>query len=225
MRTARSIAVLIALLALRPNAAGAQRLSGTIVGYSVQHRVLFAGEVYEQTGAWVGVGGAVRLGKVQLGVGGLFGALSGDDPSTNPERDVRSSSLAVSYAVTPALSFGVEAEARHFETPVGASAWRLLGVRARATPAMGIAGLEGVAEVAFYPSATVIDGPTISPAFRTMIGVSYGAPRSPMLVQIGYRFERYDVEGTGGSTRFEQFRGVTAVVGRRFGRSWTRWRE
>ncbi len=218
MRLPPLLLVLAAAAAL-PAPARAQRLSGSAMGYNVQHRVLFADSVLEQTGFWFGLEGAVQLGRIRIGVSGLFGTLSGDSSATNPDRDVRVTTITAHTLVAPWAAVGLELEAKRFETDLGVTVWRLIGLNARLTPPLGGAGLRGVAELSYFASASVLDGPTMGPAMRGVFGVAYEAPRGPLVLRLAYRFERFDMKADGAATeRAEQLRGVTAGVGLRLGR-------
>ena len=216
----RGAVLAVAASCLAASSALAQQLSGAGLAYNVQHRVLFQGSVHERTGFWFGGEGAVRLGRLRFGVAGLLGKLSGDSSAANPDADVRATSVTLHVAAAPSVLLGMELEARRFASDVGTTTWRLIGGNARAGAGLGLPGLEGTIDVSYFASASVLGGEArISPAFRGTVGASYQSPRGPIIVQLGYRFERFDFERSGsGPVRKEQFRGVLAGIGLRLGR-------
>lgn len=217
MRRLAGMAVLLAVSI--PTTLVAQGLSGGGMAYRVQHRVLYQGSVLEQTGTFVGGQGSVRLGPARLGVSGLMGTLGGGDDPANPEKKVRASSVTVLIEAYPGLAVGAEAEGIRFEADAGTTAWRLIGVHGQAAIGLDVPGLAGTAELSYFPSASVIDGEKITLAFRGTVGVSYDAPRGPLTLSLGYRFERFDFEASGTTpARLEQFRGVVVGAGIELGR-------
>lgn len=207
--------LLLLVLACLPSVAAAQRFSASAGVYNVQHRLLYADSVREQTGMWLGVEGSARLGRFEIRGAGMFGSLSGDSDAVNPERRVRVSTLSARFAPSPVFAVGIDAEAKRFETDLGVTVWRLVGPSARLTPPLGGTGLIGLAEVSYFALAQVIGGASMGPAMRTTFGLQYQAPRGPLSVAIAYRMERFDFEeATGG--RLEQLRGATAAIGFRF---------
>jgi hypothetical protein len=218
----RSPAVLALLLAaaLFPAAARAQRLTLTAGGFNVQRRVYLQNSVLEQTGVWIGGGGMASLGKLRLGVSGLMGTFKGkgNDPA-NAEVKARTTAVTLQVAFTPALMAGVQAEGRRFEADAGVTSWRLIGGRVRFEPSLGIPGLRGLADVAILPASSVSNGPSIKTALEATVGVSLAPPRSPLLLRLAYRFERFDVAAEGlAAERYEQFRGLVVEGGVRLGR-------
>jgi hypothetical protein len=216
-RLATVLAAVVFVLA--PAQVPAQGLSGDVSAFNIQRRLYYQSAAYEQTGVAVGATGAVRLGPVSLRLRGLCGTLKSDGSALNPDVKLRTTAATLEYAVQSWISVGAVAEARRFEADAGVTAWRLLGGIARAEPSLGLAGLRGLAEVAFLPAGSVSNGPKTSAAFQFVVGVSYQPPRSPFQARLGYRFERYDFEASGLSPeRYEQFRGVVAEAGFRLGR-------
>ena len=217
----RRSAFLLALAALLlPAAAHAQKLVLTGGGFNVQRRVYLQNSVLEQTGLWIGGSGTARLGKLRIGVSGLTGKFKGEagDPA-NTEVKARTTAVTVQLAFTPALMAGVQAEGRRFDADAGVTSWRLIGVRARFEPALGIPGLRGLADVAVLPASSVSNGPSIKMALEAAVGVTLAPPRSPLLARLTYRFERFDIAEEGlAAERYEQFRGLTVEVGFRLGR-------
>ena len=197
----------------------AQGLTGSGMAYHVQHRVLYSGAVYEQTGTFVGAEGSAWVGPLRVGVSGWMGTLSGANDSINPDRKVRATAVTVLLEPWPMIALGGEVEAKRFEADAGVNAWRLIGATGRATLGLGVPGLAGTAQVTWFPSASVIGGEKISLAFRGTIGASYSAPRGPLTVSLGYRFERFDFAAVGTTpARLDQFRGIVVGAGLRLGR-------
>lgn len=217
MRLAASTAV--ATLAVAGPVGAQVRLSGSAGVFNVQHRVLFSDTILQQTGLLLGAEGAVRVGRARLGVAGWFGSLSGDADSANPDRTLRVTAVTLHAVPSALVALGLEVEAKVFGADAGETAWRLIGANVRLTPAFGAAGLQGLLDVSFYPSASIVDGTKIKTALRGTFGVSWESPRGPLSLRLAYRFERYDFEAAGGTPpRLEQFRGAVAGVGLRFGR-------
>lgn len=218
-RTGAAVVVLAGVLAAAPRATAAQRLSGSVVAHTVQNHVRFADTVIEQTGTWFGAEGAVQISMVRLGVSGLIGSLAGDGGAAHPDRDVRVSSVTLHVFPAPWIGMGAEAEAKRFETDLGVTAWRLIGGNIRLTPQFGSSGLRGLAELSYFASAEVVDGPSIDRAVRGVFGVSYEPPRAPVSVRLAYRLERFDFAAQGAAVpRLEQFRGAVVAAGLRLGR-------
>jgi hypothetical protein len=197
----------------------AQGLGGGGLAYHVQHRVLYAGAVREQTGTFVGAEGSARLGPVRVGVLGLMGTLSGGNDAANPDKKVRASAVTVMLEASPRIAVGAELEAKRFESDAGVTAWRLIGGTGRVALSLGMPGLVGTAQVSYFPSASVVGGAKMGLAFRGTVGASYRSPRGPLTLSLGYRFERFDFKAVGSApARLEQFRGVIVGAGLRLGR-------
>jgi hypothetical protein len=132
---------------------------------------------------------------------------------------VRTTAVRVLLAVAPGIAVGVQAEARRFEADAGVTVWRLIGVNARLEPGLGLAGLRALADVSVLPASSVVNGPKLKLALQATIGASFAPRGGPLVLRIGYRFERFDVEATAQSPeRYEQFRGLVAEAGIRLGR-------
>jgi hypothetical protein len=208
-----------AALSLVPARAAAQGIAGGAGAFNIQRRLSYQGAVYEQTGVAIGVSGAARLGPVILRVSGLFGTLKGDGSTLNPDVKVRTTAVRLEVAVQPWLALGAVAEARRFEANTGVTTWKLFGAAARLEPGLGLPGLRGLADVAVLPASSVAGGAKAKTALQATVGVSYQPAGGPFEVRLGYRFERYDFDASGsGPARNEQFRGVVAEAGLRFGR-------
>lgn len=216
----RSALVLALAAVLLPEAAHAQRLTLTAGGFNVQRRVYLQGSVLEQTGVWIGAGGIARLGRIRVGLTGLMGTFKGkgNDPA-NADVKARTTALTVGIAFNPAVTAGVQVEGRRFEADAGTTSWRLIGVRARLEPGLGIPGLRGLADIAVLPASSVNGGPSLKTALEATIGATFAPPQSALLLRLAYRFERFDVGAQGlAAERYEQFRGLVAEVGVRLGR-------
>lgn len=190
------------------------------LGYQVQYHVRYSGEVEEQTGTLAGGEGSLRLGVIEIGGQGLVGQLVGGSGTTIPDRTVRFSSAWVSLRLWNAASIGGVFEARRYETMMGASVWHLLGGRARLSPTLGPPGLAGVVDVAYFVwvNAPGLAVPTV--ALRGEVGVAFAPGNGPIVLQVAYRFERFDFResGFGSAARLEQGRGLVAGLGLRLGR-------
>ncbi len=208
---------LVAAALLPPVAAHAQGLRGSAGAFTVQHRASFLGEVYEQTGMLLGGEGQLSLGPLAVGLGSFTGSLSGDADSALADRTLYITSVYALIRVGP-LAVGPEIEARRSDADAGVTLWRLIGARVRLAPSLGARSVEAVAELSFFPSAQVVDGETISLAFRGSVGVTY-ALAGPLHLRLAYRFERFDFEASGTApARLEQYRGAVAGIGLRLGR-------
>jgi hypothetical protein len=197
-----------------PVAARAQSFQGVGGGFNVQRRIFYQDAVHEQTGMLVGGSGSLGLGPLRLGVSGVMGTLKATEGSADADVKVRSSAVRVHYALAPGILLGVQAEARRFEADAGVTVWRLIGVNARLEPGLGVAGLRALADVSVLPASSVVNGPKLTMAVQAMVGASFAPFGSPLVVRIGYRFERFDIEATGASPeRYEQFRGLVVEAG------------
>jgi hypothetical protein len=223
MTTLRMLVALAATASLMQAApAAAQTAFGLEVGgagYNARHRVQLNGATNELTGFWYGGQGRARLGPTFIEVRGLTGSLGGTSTLTNPERTVRVTSVAAGLAVTPWLQVGGAMEAWHFDASGLPAVWKLLGLTARVTPSFGIRSLNGVVEVRYFPSASLSGDQKMSMALQTQLGVEFAVPNSGIVLNVGYRVERYDFTATGaGAARLEQVSGLTAGLGYRLGR-------
>ncbi len=205
-------------LVLLPAAGFAQTLRGFGAGFNVQRRVFYQGSVYEQTGLWYGASGSAQLGKVRLGLSGLFGTLTGGG-TNSPDVTARVTTATLHYVAAPWLALGVQIEARRFETNAGVTAWSLIGGNARLEPNLGVAGLRGLANVSVLPASSVSGGPSLKMAVQATFGAAWAPRDGAVELRVGYRFERYDVAATAPNPeRYEQFRGIIAEAGLRLGR-------
>lgn len=202
------------VLLMVPATLSGQTISAAGVVYGVQHRVLFEGAVADQTGVWFGGEGSVQVGRFELLLRGLQGRLGGATDPAVPDLSIRSSMAAARIEAAPWAQLGAEVEAMRFQSDAGATTWRLIGVGAALTPAIGGPGIRGFMGGTFYPAAAVVgDSLRMAPAFRLTLGITYARQQSPILVNVGYRFDRLDF--TNG--RLEQFRGAVASIGIRLG--------
>lgn len=208
-------AVVLLLAAAQP--AAAQSLGGSLTVYNVQHRVLFQSAVSEGSGMFLGAQGWAGVGPLRVVLSSQMGSLGASTDSANGSTKVRVTSVAALLRLARWAEIGGQIEARRFDADAGVSVWRLMGATARFTPPMG-AGLAGLIEASMFPSASVTNGPKISPALSGTVAVTYGVPGKPLEARIGYRFERFDFSGGTGADRFEQFRGIVAGIGLRLGR-------
>lgn len=216
----KTLLVVPALLALASPARAQLRLEGGALFSPVTRRVSYQGAVREQSGTWIGAQGAVHLGRIEIGASGLFGTVGGDsDKTTNPDLTMRVSDLWVQMRASPLFGVGLNFEARHQQSTVGATAWRLIGPTVHLTPGLGLAGLSGSAEVTYFVSSSVIgSGEKISPAIRATLGAIWSPPPGRVELRVSYRFERFDFAAVGTSpARLEQFAGILAGIGLRLG--------
>jgi hypothetical protein len=211
------VAAVTALASLIPAAASAQRLSGWAGGFNTLRRISYQSTIYEQTGVMFGGGGEAGVGPVILALDFVTGTLTSDD-TLAAESKIRSTSVALLFAPTPWLRLGGKAEGRVFESDAGTVNWKMMGGNVRLAPSFG-AGFSGLADLTYYASATPSSGPKIEMAVQATVAARYES-RGPLQLQVGYRFERYDFATSANSTspRLEQYQGIVAGAGVRFGR-------
>jgi opacity protein-like surface antigen len=213
----RVACVLVAATLLAARTAHSQSLEGSVSTFTVQNHVRFASTLLEQSGQWVAADGAVKLGRVRLGAGVAMGSLGGSDDALHPDRKARATTVTAHFFPARWVGTGLSAEAKRFDTDAGSTVWRLIGANVQMTPALGDA-LEGLADISYWPSAAVVNGPTMSMAFRALLGATYRI-MPPVHVRLAYRFERFDFNAQGsGAARLEQFRGAMLGAVIRLGR-------
>lgn len=223
MRPLRLVSLLVAFVwpTVLLGQAGVVNARG--LGYQVQYHVRYLGDVEEQTGMLAGGEGSLRLGVIEVGGRGLVGKLVAAGGTTALDRTVRFTSAWVSLRLADVASVGGVIEGRRYETTLGASVWQLLGGRARLSPSLGLPGLAGIVDVTYFFSCKAPGLAAPSVALRGEAGVAFAPGNGPIVVQVAYRFERFDFAGSGlGSTataaRLEQGRGLVAGLGFRLGR-------
>jgi len=216
MKPMRSV-MAVMLASAVPAVVSAQHVSGWGGGFNVLRRVVYQGATYEQTGAMVGGGGEAGVGPLVVVVEGVTGTLKSES-GTATESKIRSTSAALLLAPVPWLRFGGRAETRVFESSAGETGWRLIGANARFAPSFG-SGFSAFADGTYFVNRTTSAGAPIEMAVEAVVGARYES-RGPILVQVGYRFERFDFEvtGPGSDPRLEQYQGITAAIGVRLGR-------
>lgn len=177
--------------------------------FASSHRLLYEGQVLEQSGLWLGGRVGIRIGRVGAEIAGAFGSLSGDDAS-NPERAVRASSIALQTFPTDWLTASLVAEACRFESDAATQLWRLVGPRLDLHVPLGAPMVSGTAVLAVYPLALSSGSTDMSFALRSEFGATVLVRRAVQL-GIAYRFERFDFAApaaAGGSARLEQLAGL-----------------
>jgi len=199
------------LLSLAPAAGVAQELSGTVGAFDARRLVYYHRQSYEQTGRLVGIAGTVRLWRLRLAVGTERGTLSPSSAVPNTEARLRSETASLLVDLSQGLSLGVTREAWRFTADAGVTTWVLQGAVVRFEPDLGLVGLRGIANVSVYTTGGVHDGPSLSRAFRTVMGVSVRPGSIPVSFRLSHRFERIDLRAATAdprSVRYEEFRGV-----------------
>jgi hypothetical protein len=192
-------------------------LAGSGLAYSAQFVVRYQGEIQTQTGLLIGGAGSAQVGPVTLRLAGLVGKLTPEAPTAaNPERTVRTTSLAVYGRPAPLIAIGVEAEARRYETTAGVSWVRLVGAAANIAVPLGLPGIMGSADLEFFPLSSVSGSDSPSLAVRGMFGLAYMPPSGPIMLQVAYRLERFDFKASGTMpARLEQMGGIVFGAGLR----------
>jgi hypothetical protein len=210
---------LVAASSLLARDAVSQSMEASAVTFTVQSQVRFAGTRVEQSGQWMGGEGAIRVGYLRVGMLAAIGPLNGTDDALHPDSKGRATNITVHAVPWSWMALGAVAEAKAFETDVGTTVWRLLGVNVRLTPALDARSLEGLVDLSYWPMATVIGGETMPLALRAVVGATYRVAGGPLGIRFAYRFERFDFESQGSApVRLEQFRGATLGALLRFGR-------
>ena len=198
---------------------GGSRVSAAGVAYRVEQRMRYMGTIHEQSGTWFGGEGQARLGSVTLRVSGVTGKLAGDTSVTNPDRDVRVSSISLGIRPTVWLEVGADVAARRVASPATTVVTRLFGGHLALALPLGLDGLSGNATIVYYPATDVTGDEKLTLAASSELGFSYAFPRGAIVVRLAYRVERYDFSGSAlGPARLEQVRAVVAGFGMRLGR-------
>lgn len=202
-----------------PTLVRAQGVNVAAGAFNTQRQIYYQSAVHEQTGAMVGGSGALRLGRVRVGVGGWVGTLKGDGSDTNPDVKTRTTAAAVHVLLVPGVQVGAQYEVRRFEADVAVTVWTLMGANVRLEPGLGVPGLQGLIDVSVLPASSVQGGPKLTMAVQATVGVLFEPQWSPLAFRLGYRFERFDFESAGtAGERYEQFQGIVAEAGLRLGR-------
>jgi hypothetical protein len=198
----------LGMTVLGANALTAQSIELSGSAFMVQNNLLFTNARAEQTGQFVAAEGALRISKLRVGLASAMGSLAGDDDALNPDRSGRSTTITALIQATPWMGLGAAAEAKRFDSDAGITVWRLIGGNVRLTPMVIPNTLEALADVSVWPSATILNGPTMGLALRSVVGATYFVKHN-VGIRLAYRFERFDFEDQGGAPRLEQYRGAT----------------
>ena len=220
MRTPRlrRLAFVVVATALLTEPAAAQFRGGG-AAFQVRRRLAYQGSTQTQSGMWVGGEGSFRFGPLVVAGGGLMGKLTPDSAGVGSEADVQSSWARVGLRAGAWVTVAVQVEARRLKLAAGEQLRRSIGGAVIVTPPLGIPGLSALADVGFFPSAQVTNGPKIGVALQTTFGVVFSPPSAPVFLQLSYRFERFDIDApTGGEPRYEEFGGLYVTGGVRLGR-------
>jgi len=199
------------LQAVAPTAGAAQEFSGTVGSFDAHRIVYYHRSSYEQTGRVLGAMGTLRLGRLRAAVGTERGTLNASTAIPNSDARVRSDAASLLVALSGDLWLGVTREAWRFTADAGVTRWVLGGPVVRYEPDLGLVGLRGIADVSVFTAGGVRDGPGLSKAFRTVLGVSVRPAAIPVSIRLSHRFERIDLRAATAdpeSVRYEEFRGV-----------------
>lgn len=219
-----SRAILPALLLLWATAAHAQRsavaVSGSALAYQAEYLLRFEGAVQEQSGTLLGGEGALRIRRFRLLARGFTGTLApSDQDPANPRRQVRVSEASLQFTPVRSLSFGADVAARRYVTNVGTTLWRLVGASAGLSQNLGTSALVATADIAVYPLAKVTNDAKLRVAMRAVCGLQVAPGSGRFVLQLAYRFERFDFEGLGNTpARLDQMQAIAAGIGVRLGR-------
>jgi hypothetical protein len=211
----RAIVAVSALSLVMAGSAAAQVLEGSAQTYTMQSHVQLGTAVLEQTGQWIGGDVALTWRGVRIALGSAFGSLTGVADSLHPDSKGRTTGLSAYVKPMRWLSLGVLAEAKVFETDLGTTAWRLIGVNVRATPRLD-ESFEALVDATYWPMAEIMNGTKMSLALRTVVGATYYPAGGRVGIRAAYRLERFDFAD--GSDRLQQFRGATLGAVLRVGR-------
>jgi hypothetical protein len=193
----------------------AQRLEGAATAQRVVYDFKDDVGSARQTGTYVGLSGSIGLGIVRLGAGFLTGTLTGGDGLLS-SRSIRTTLLTASVKPVPALELGLEAQARHESIDTSVVLQRLGGLFSRFTQPFGDGGLEGTAELAFFPVTSSTNSDPIKTALRAGVGARFVPNGGPFLIAVGYRLFRMDhQDAASGTARLEQEQLLVFEVGLR----------
>ncbi len=219
MRTFAAGQAALLLLAALGRPVRAQEMRGEVLALSAEHRVLYQGIVYQQTGTWLGLRGELATRQFRFELYTLAGSLGGSGDSSNPDRDARTTVAAARVAVRPWIDVGLAAEAWHFASAVSETTWRLFGPVARAEGDLGLPVLHGFAELTLLPLAWGSSAVAPTSGARGVVGLLFVPATSPFMLRLAYRFERFNVGDPAASApRREHVEGVQIGAGVRLGR-------
>ncbi len=181
---------------LAPRRSPAQRVEVTGLGIVAGPRstVLNQGVREVIGGVWIGAAVEVKVDRFLITASGLRGTL---DPIENTPFQSDAGEEGVRVGFTPRSGFSVEASytARVFSSAVGYQRWNMLGVGASMSVPLGDSALSAHARASYLPVATASGRSSSSVAIAAEVGVSAAPRRTPMLIRLTYRFERFDFPG------------------------------
>lgn len=159
-------------------------------------------------GLWVGGAVGARYQRFTLEATGLRGRLPPITPNAVDERDA--GQVAVVFGFEPRPGLGVEATytARAFRGATGYQRWNTIGVGGRVALELGDPSLHAYGRVAYLPVVEIRGKAPARLGLAAEIGASLAVPRSRVVMDVHYRFERYDF-ATPPENRVEQFDVIT----------------
>jgi hypothetical protein len=145
-------------------------------------------------GVWLGAAVQVRRDRWLITASGLRGTL---DPIENTpfQSDAGEEGIRVSFALRRRLSVEASYTARAFSSSVGYQRWDMLGLGAAMSVPLGDSALSVDGRVSYLPVASASGRSSPSLAVALEVGVSAAPRGAPVLVHLGYRFERFDFPG------------------------------
>jgi hypothetical protein len=205
----------LAVACLAPRRSPAQRVELNALGIVVagpRGTVLYEGVRETVEGVWLGAVLEIKVGRFRVSGFGLRGTL---DPAANAVgRDAGEEGIVVRFE--PRAGVGVEATytARAFSSAVGYQRWDMLGLGAWVSTALGDPALQAYARGSYLPAVGVSGQPSPNLALAAEVGVSAIPRRTPVVIRLAYRFERFDFPGQP-TARVEEFDRITLEVGYR----------
>jgi hypothetical protein len=213
-RAAFRIGLIVAFGLFGPRAIVAQRVGVTGFGVVANPRgtVLYQGVRETVGGRWLGIAVEIKVQQFSIIASGLRGTLTPIE-STPFERDGGEEGLVVRFE--PRSGIGAEATytARVFSSAAGYQRWNMMGLGAWLTTALGDPALQAYVRGTYLPAVSVSGQPSPSIALGAEVGATASLRRAPVVLQVMYRFERFDFPG-----RFEQFERIALAVGYQFRR-------
>jgi hypothetical protein len=145
-------------------------------------------------GTLLGGGGQFRLKHFSLAVHGLLGKLSSDSVA-NAEHNLRVTQVAIRIHPAHWLAAGVQFEAQRSTHKDTVTAWQLYGATIGLTGSLGVEGLTGRLEGAWYPIRRSNSTDPLSPRLRRAnyleAGLEFALIRTGIDARLSYRVEIY----------------------------------
>ena len=214
-RSAAAAALLLVVLA--PRTYAQVRLSGSVSGAFIEHRVRDAGTIEASSGPVAGVRGSATIASwIEIEAYLSGGKLKAEQLTTYDQR-LTELGTRVTVTATPWLALRAGANRRSYVAPDFAGVrWTTLQLDAEARPPLLGTALHGLVQASLMPVVWV-SGNRQRPnmAFGAETGLEWGRHR--LTAGIRYAVERYQFRTVGGQTRAEQLSSLTLRFGLRLG--------